>query len=87
MDPLRICVIQGVKPAPPMVLHGLALQARHVLEAGLFKQALAVESVFAQHAQAPTVDGVDRRFIHPLRGIFQSLHAAGMPTGVDALAQ
>ena len=69
VHPLRCCRGQRVKPAPPMVLHGLALQGRHVFQAGLLKQALAVECVFTQHAQAPAVDGVDGRLVHPLRGM------------------
>ena len=57
----------GVELLPPVVLHRFEAQRGFVTDQLFFKQAAAVKRVFAQHALAPGIDGVDRRIVHGLR--------------------
>ncbi len=54
---------------------------------GLGKQAAAVESVLAQHALAPAVDGRHCGFVHPLRGHVQAVGASCPQRWLVVIAQ
>jgi len=58
----------GVELLAPVVLHGMQAQRGFVTHQLLVKQVAAAQRVFAQHALAPGVDGVDGRVVHGLRG-------------------
>ncbi|CRM74740.1 hypothetical protein [Pseudomonas sp. 22 E 5] len=62
-----------VAEQPPVIAQHFAEQVAVVGFQGLGEQAAAVERVFAQHALAPTVDGRDRGFVHPLGGDVQAI--------------
>ena len=57
----------GVELLTPVVLYRFKAQRSFVAHQVFFKQAAAVEGVFAQHALAPGVDGVHGRVVHGLR--------------------
>ena len=58
----------GVELLAPIVLHGFQAQCGLIADQVFFKQVAAVKSVLAQHALAPSVNGVDGRVVHGLRG-------------------
>ena len=78
---------QRIKPAPPIVLHRIELQAVAVFDAALLKQAGAVKRVGFEHAAAPAVDGKDGRLVHPLRGQVQPRRAGRPVSRGNLLAQ
>ena len=58
---------QWVALLAPVVLRGLGLALAFIGLQRFIKQVAAVKSVFAQHALAPGVNGVDGSIIHALR--------------------
>ena len=63
--------VQRVAALAPVVLGGFGAQGFFVGYQCFVKQTAAVKSVFAQHALAPGVDGVDGGFVHALGGVVQ----------------
>ena len=68
---------QRVKLLAPVVLRGFILHRALVGGEFFVEQATAVERVFAQHALAPRVDGVNGRVVHALGGHRQAPRGAG----------
>ena len=58
---------QWVALLTPVVLRGLGLALAFIGLQRFIKQVAAVKSMFAQHALAPGVDGVDGGIVHTLR--------------------
>ena len=85
--PVERIVVHRVAEQPPIVAQHFAEQVTMVGFQGLGEQAATVERMFAQHALAPTVDGRDRRFVHPLRGDIQAIGTRGPLFGQIVLAQ
>ncbi len=75
---------QRIALLAPVVLRGLGLHGTLVGSQLFVEQAAAVERVFAQHALAPGVDGVDGRVVHAFGGHGQAPGGAGAqrPVGV-----
>jgi len=71
--PVERIVVHRVAKQPPVVAQHFAEQVAVVGFQGLGEQAAAVKGVFAQHALAPTVDGRNGGFVHPLRGDVQTV--------------
>ncbi len=74
-------VAEGIAAAAPVIAYRFLQQARLVLAQFQLEQAARVEGVLAQHAVAEGVDGVDRGFVHPLRGRIQAVGAGRMFVG------
>ena len=63
---------QAVALLAPVVLHGLGEQGFFIGHQLFVEQAGTVKGVLAQHALAPSVDGVDAGLVHALGGHGQS---------------
>ncbi|RMM03842.1 hypothetical protein APX70_08565 [Pseudomonas syringae pv. maculicola] len=77
----------GVAESPPVIAQDFAEQVTVIGFEGLGEQAAAVESMLAQHALAPAVDGRDGGFVHPLRGDVQTAGTGRPLLGLELLAQ
>ncbi len=77
--------VQRVVEGAPVIAHHFLLQFMLVVFQVEREQAAAIEGVFPQHAVAPTVDGGNRGFVHPLGGQLQAASAGG-PGGLGVLA-
>ena len=66
----KLLPLKWVDEFTPIIFDQLQLQSRRIVQAFLVKQALAVEGMLPEHATGPTVDGVDRSLVHPLRRLF-----------------
>ena len=71
MDQFLLGQPKWIEPTPPVVVDQLVQQFSGVVQVGLLKQVAAVQRKAGEHAPAPTVDGVDGRLVHALRGHVQ----------------
>ncbi|RMT04601.1 hypothetical protein ALP55_200018 [Pseudomonas coronafaciens pv. oryzae] len=77
----------GVAEPAPIIAQHLAEQVAVIGFEGLSEQAAAVESMLAQHALTPAVDGRYGRFVHPLRGDVQAAGTGWPLLDLELLAQ
>ena len=83
----KLGIGQGVNKSAPVVAHCFVVALAVVLIQGFVKQIAAVQRVFAQHAQAPAVDGGNRRVVEQIGRQRQAdgrLLAAQAVVGVQA---
>jgi len=86
-NPVQRIALHRITEQSPVIAQHFAEQVAVIGLQGLRKQGAAVECMFAQHALAPTVDGGDGRFVHPLRGDVQTIGASGPLRRVKLLTQ
>ena len=85
--PVQRVAVHGVAKQPPVIAQHFAQQVAVIGFQGLGKQAAAIESVLAQHALAPTVNGRDRSLVHPLGGDIQTPGASSPLLGSKLVTQ
>ncbi|MNF84352.1 hypothetical protein D3C84_667090 [compost metagenome] len=86
-NPIQRIALHRVAEHSPVIAQDLAQQIAVIGFQGLGEQAATVERVLAQHALAPTVDGRNGGFVHPLGGDIQAVCAAGPLLGQVLIAQ
>ena len=85
--PVQCIAVHGVAKQPPVITQYFAQQVAVVGFQSLGKQAATVEGMLAQHALAPTVNGRNRSFIHPLGGDIETSGASGPLLGSKLVTQ
>jgi len=76
-DACRAVAIQRKKVRAPIVASCFGLQQAFVGLRVLCKWMATIKGMLLQHALAPAMNGMDRRFIHPLPGILQASSCTG----------